>query len=604
MPIEIHGCQRGQHWPREMEVKVVKLFGGVVSLALLVICGLSFRLLGQRSEIIQSEVVLQLHRRPLQVACALADSGKNCSRTNVTVHRGGLNDSTSVRLQSDSEDPEIAGSLSPISLFKGSSSSSSSLWIESLNQTIGTSPHQHTLSGSSSSSAYQSTDSPHANSSSSSKTMITVATLVPKTKVTVSSSESTAPLTTTTVPPGTGTGSSGGYVLAENYYEQQTMGLRNMMQLQCWAQSLRMRVVKPVMHDSFLRTPLDTAQQASYLKFEDSFDEVEWSQQADKLGYAPLVSWAEFLARAPRDVVLVQFEHPSVSMLKSRQRSGQGILHTPDFDRYTTGCSGKWPTARDTYFLKSNGFRIVRTVCFNFYYGDQLSLGEFNRHILGDLSPISLTVIMETWRGISSAQRVLLKDVCQNTALVQEHIPLSPRLVQQAEQYIHKYLGGSQRYLAVMGRLEISQLTVHKKVPVVPLCLEETLVQWRQFKTSLKLDQTFLSIDIGRFGSKKYRSGLQPEIEISFRKFFQTLFGVSATVKEWEKGFELVAGTRDAGYIGLLQKALVTRAQCVLFVGGGAFQRHALYLYKQLHPELKDQCYRIVKQCTRSNKLS
>ena len=32
---------------------------------------------------------------------------------------------------------------------------------------------------------------------------------------------------------------SQGYVLAVNYYEQQTMGLRNMMQLQCWAQRHR-----------------------------------------------------------------------------------------------------------------------------------------------------------------------------------------------------------------------------------------------------------------------------------------------------------------------------------------------------------------------------
>ena len=376
------------------------------------------------------------------------------------------------------------------------------------------------------------------------------------------------------------------------------------MQLQCWAQSLKLLVVQPVTHDSFLRTPLDSSQQANFLKFGASFDEAEWNQQAERLGYAPLVPWGQFLSMAPRDVVVVTFEHPSVSTVKSRQRAGQGILHSPDAHRYTTGCSGKWPSTRDLQFLKSNRFQIVRTVCFNFYYGDQLTLETFNQHILGDLSPSSVTIIFETWRGISSAQRVLLKDACQNTALVQEHISLSPQLTQQAEQYTHKYLGGSRRYLAVMGRLEITQLTVHKKVPVVPFCLEETLSEWRHFKTDSKLDKTFLSIDIGRYGSKKYRSGLQPELEMAFKKFFQTLFGQKESVREWERKFELVAGTRDAGYIGLLQKVLVTRAECVLFVGGGAFQRHALILYKQLHPDPRDQCYRIVKPCTRSNKLS
>jgi hypothetical protein len=396
---------------------------------------------------------------------------------------------------------------------------------------------------------------------------------------------------------------SQGYVLAVNYYEQQTMGLRNMMQLQCWAQSLKLKVVKPVMHDSFLRTPLDSSRQAQFLKFEDSFDLQDWSQHTEKLGYAPLVEWSDFLVRAPRDVVLVLFEHPSVSMLKSRQKSGQGLLHTPTTLQFTSGCSSKWPTASESHFFKSNGFRVVHTACFNFFYGDQLSLDTFNQHILSGHNPASVTVIMETWRGISSAQRVLLKDVCQNTALVQEHLSLSSHLSQKADQYIHKYLGGSQ-YLAIMGRLEISQLTVHKKVPVVPFCLEETLSQWRDFKKEVHLERTFLAIDIGRYGSKKYRSGLEPGLETAFHKFFQTLFGTSLTIKVWEKRFELVAGNRDAGYIGLLQKVLVTRAQCVLFVGGGAFQRHALHLYKQLHPDPKDQCYRIVKKCTRSNKLS
>ena len=396
---------------------------------------------------------------------------------------------------------------------------------------------------------------------------------------------------------------SQGYVLAVNYYEQQTMGLRNMMQLQCWAQSLKLKVVKPVMHDSFLRTPLDSARQAQFLKFEDSFDLQEWSQHAEKLGYAPLVEWSEFLAHAPRDVVLVLFEHPSVSMLKSRQKSGQGLLHSPDSLQFTSGCTSKWPTASELHFLKSNGFRVVHSACFNFFFGDQLSLETFNQHILSGHNPASVTVIMETWRGISSAQRVLLRDVCQNTALVQERLSLSRRLSQKADQYIHKYLGGNE-YLAIMGRLEISQLTVHKKVPVVPFCLEETLSKWKDFKNEVHLERTFLAIDIGRYGSKKYRSRLDPGLETSFHKFFQTLFGTSLTKKEWEKRFELVAGNRDAGYIGLLQKVLVTRARCVLFVGGGAFQRHALHLYKHLHPDPKDQCYRIVKTCTRSNKLS
>ena len=393
-----------------------------------------------------------------------------------------------------------------------------------------------------------------------------------------------------------------GYVLAVNYYEQQTMGLRNMFQLQCWAQYLNLLVVKPVMHDSFLRTPLDSQQQSKFLRLEDSFNLTQWRQLSERQHFAQLVEWSQFLSRAPRDVIMVQFEHPSVALLKSRQRAGQGLLHRPDPQQFGSGCSGKWPTASEVHFLQSKGFRVVHTTCFNFYYGDQLSLETFNEHILNGRPPSSVTIVMEMWRGISSAQRVLLQDVCRSFPLIQEHVGLSPRLGQQAEQYIHKYLRG-QPYLAVMGRLEITQLTVHKKVPVVPFCLQETLASWREYKRETQLQNTFLSIDIGRYGSKRYRSSLEPGLEMVFQKFFQGLFGETMTVRKWEETFELVAGCRDAGYIGLLQKALVTRAKCILFVGGGAFQRHALHLYKQLHPSPQAQCYHVVKTCTRSSKL-
>lgn len=570
-----------------MQVKESRLFAGVIVIGVLVISILSIDLLRRRPQIVQTvTIVHKLHRKPLQLDHVSTTRSLQNISTAVSTNRSALYDNNST-----TRPPWLTTSLP----LKTTDSSSSSISTAST-------PHQPShvpqtnktvLAANSEITATAQSSTQSTNLELSSTTLLT--TSEPQTR--------DGHLLSVSTPAPPPPHRSGGYVLAENYYEQQTMGLRNMMQLQCWGQSLKLKVVKPVTHDSFLRTPLDSGQQTHFLKFEDSFDEQEWSHRAERLGYAPLCPYSEFLTEAPRDVVLVRFEHPLVSTVKERQRSGKGIFHSPTSLRYTTGCSDKWPTNRDLLFLKTNGFQVVRNVCFNFYFGDQLSLDTFNQHILGSLSSDSVTIIFQIWRGISTAQRVLLKDVCQNTALVQEHIPLSSRLTQQADQYIHKYLRGSGDYLAIMGRLEISQLTVHKKVPVVPYCLDETLNQWRKFKPSSKVDQTFLSIDIGRYGSKKYRSGLPTELGIAFNKFFQTLFGTSLTQKEWEKRFELVAGTRDAGYIALLQKVLVTRAKCILFVGGGAFQRHALYLYKTLHPDPKDQCYQIVKQCTRSNKL-
>ena len=395
---------------------------------------------------------------------------------------------------------------------------------------------------------------------------------------------------------------NGGYVLAVNYYEQQSMGSRNMFQLQCWAKSLGLSVVKPVMKDSFLRTPLDYRLQQTMMKFEDSFSLSDWNKYTEQHKYAPLVNWEQFLTKAPKKVIMVLFEYASVGLLKSRHKAGESILHQAQAQRYKNGCQSQWPSSSDVAFLQSRRFKVVRTVCVNFYYGDQLTLDEFNSHLLGEYAPGDVTVIMEMWRGIGTAQRVILKDSCRDVFPVQEYILPSERLVRDAERYIRRYLNNS-AYLAVMGRLEMSMLTVHKKVPVVPFCLQETLTQWEMFaKDTHHLRSTFASIDIGRFGTKKFRSKLNPDYRLEFEKFIMRIYGDSMSVRDWETTFEAVSGTRDAGYIGLLQKVIVTRAQCILFVGGGAFQRHALHLYRKLH-EHPDNCLRVVKQCTSATKF-
>lgn len=378
------------------------------------------------------------------------------------------------------------------------------------------------------------------------------------------------------------------------------MGSRNLFQLQCWASLSGLRVVKPVMKDSNLRTPLDVQLQQTMLRFEDHFNLDQWSRYTRQEGYAPLVEWKEFLAKAPRNVILVQFGYSSVTLLKARQRAGEQLLHPPQGDRYKSGCESNWPTGNEVAFLKSRGFSIVRKVCFNFYYGDQLTLEEFNKHLLGNRTSFSdVTVVMDMWRGFGSAQRVLIKDVCATVARVQEHVAPSDRIFRDADRYIKSYLHG-RPYLAIMGRLEMSMLTTRKKVP---FCLQETLKQWEAFKTDVGLQTTFLSIDIGKYGSKKFRSNVEASLSIEVAKFFRGLFGSLMTSKQWEKQFVTVSQVRDAGYIGLLQKVIVTRAQCILFVGGGAFQRHALHLYQELHHSPGEQCVRVVRPCTSSNKF-
>lgn len=390
------------------------------------------------------------------------------------------------------------------------------------------------------------------------------------------------------------------------FYEQQTMASGNLLELQCWARYLGLAVVKPFMYDSFMLTPLDSSTHSRLLKFEDIFDISHWKVHVQNEGYAPLADWSTFIAKAPRNVIYAQFKHPTSKTVRNLRAQGHQFPHPREGDQFQVGCKFNTVTEKKFASLKSAGFRIVKKVCFNFQLGDELTLHEFNQHLLGDYLPSQVTVLIDEWHGLGQSTRVLIKEnICGEKIAFREEVRPSQRIVLDAERYAQKYLNGS-NYLAVITRFEMTGLTrggnqhSDKEDPyrIIPVCMKLTLSEWIKLKAKTGIQSTFLSIDIGRYGSssfekRSYYGHLRDMVE-----FVGEIYEGRLGVLEWERTFEDVSSTTDAGYVALLQQVLVTRAKCILFVGGGSFQRHALHLYQQLHPRTEDQCVVVVKPCT------
>ena len=206
---------------------------------------------------------------------------------------------------------------------------------------------------------------------------------------------------------------------------------------------------------------------------------------------------------------------------------------------------------------------------------------------------------MDDWRGFASninGRRVVVNDACWGGTPEQaiQFIHPSPRLLCDAKRYKQKYLK-TDAYIAIIARTEKIALNQYKLG--IDGCLERTLNTWREMKRRTGLNLTFLSIDVGKYGS----TGLQADtrMDVAAEDFLHQLYGPTASVRQWEETFESITDIRDSGYIALLQKSLVVRAQCIIFVGGGSFQKHAKYLYQKLHPGKKGLCMHIVTECTR-----
>lgn len=396
-----------------------------------------------------------------------------------------------------------------------------------------------------------------------------------------------------------------GYMLADDYWEQQSSGSRNLQLLQCWAGHLNLSVVEPFTEDSTFRTYLTTLhpvnkQGQPELRFSDLFDLQTWNQKNQALGHAKLDRWEDFLINTPKEVITVQFKYAYVDEVHQnrKQLKNNPISSLQSSVRYKNGCPKGWPRENQLQFLRSQHIRIVRNVCFNFEYGDFLTTEDFKKHIYDRFAPENTTVVFKQWRGTGGIGRVLVKDSpCHNT-FIQEYIVPSQRLITDTQLYTLKYLTGSNTtYIAIMARLEKSKITMRRD-GIVTYCLNKTISYWEQLKAESGIDTTFLSIDIGKYGSNSFRNtGDKSDLLTEFRKFFRRLYNNSLTVPTWERSFEEVSHSTDAGYIALLQKTIVTHAKCVIFVGGGSFQKHALHLYKSLHPR-QDHCIRIVNECT------
>ncbi len=73
------------------------------------------------------------------------------------------------------------------------------------------------------------------------------------------------------------------------------------------------------------------------------------------------------------------------------------------------------------------------------------------------------------------------------------------------------------------------------------------------------------------------------------------LFGNRLTFEEWENTFSNVtSGVEDRGYIAGLQKAIASRADCLVLVGGGHFLHLALREYMHNHPDQSTWCVELL----------
>ena len=441
-----------------------------------------------------------------------------------------------------------------------------------------------------------------------------------------------------------------GYFFALKYYEQQTQATKNFLQMQCLAHSYGMRVVEPFVQGSQIGfpfyelaaveaekaensttsthttpappPPLQKQQQQQHrprrrrvgsLRLGDLMDMELWNREAaDAYGYPPVASWPEFLADAPREVVLVCV----------RCRNPPKIRIPKPGANYRLGCEEdcfeKFDGALN--FLRRHSFRLVRRVCSNFVaYAGSVSSEDFLRNILGgDLyKEGEVTVILNEFRGFFGLYRMQLLSPCgllTHADMQRDGMQIMPsqQLVMEADLYAKEYFG-DRPYISILVRVEKIVLHSHLNITECTDRVVSTLesLEQRRFEPS-QIAERFLAMDVGRFGSSgAARYHLLPEGLEVFRRVYNSndnrdnsrkqhqshrssnshryrLSGWS--FEEWEESFARASSSGNPAYVANLQRTLAAKGHCLLMVGAGGFQVQARSLYEKYHPDVSSRC--------------
>ncbi len=411
-----------------------------------------------------------------------------------------------------------------------------------------------------------------------------------------------------------------GYILTLDYTGQQSAGIRGILTQQCWtaAFDLPLRIVEPYCNNSRLVNHFwKQNDDGQTLKFRDFFNLEHFNNQSAKVGNPTLVSWEEFVQHAPRRIIAVTIAgiHQNYCLKYNvKLCSGDtGDVDKTTVTKFVSGCPRPQTASQALSFLQELGFEVVRNVCLNCSSGmpsrSHFPPEKVTKLIFGEFSPTEVSVLFDQWKFV-----VQMTPHCEPHAkcpemptALSERIKLSPKVQQQASAYIDRmsYRRGSPT-VAVMIRLEwyiVMNQHLNQEVHECLRQIEPVLKGLKEEIPQLQIDKPLLAMDIGRFGSSTWPQTLAKR-NISEKEYSGFVNDIRTFVRNmtklrkwdfeaWEKGFTMVTGgIEDRGYIASLQGAIASKANCLLLMGGGSFQRQALKYYLESHPE--KQCVRYV----------
>ena len=399
------------------------------------------------------------------------------------------------------------------------------------------------------------------------------------------------------------------YIITQTYGGQMTRAIRNLMLQQCWGAHLghTSYIVEPFIahsnlyHSSSFWTGLDKGELHEAARFSEFYDLQYYNLKSQEDKSLRLVTWENFIENAPRNSVILVVPQQSCNLGSSKAVPSVKLLSncsfTSSFHDFITG-------------LERYNFRIIKIVCVHCSgLVSPLTVKELRNEL--NLVGQSISLLINTWRNfafISSWLRI--PNFCKLSENPSTSTRLRPGLlVTNHTQYYKRIILRSKHVVALMLRIErfLMQQMARSTTHNLSSCVRTALGIHDKIKEGKKDTGTFLTLDVGRFGSHVMQSSVAvsrlashegdstESITSLAEDTVKHIYNGRFTLKSWEETFiEASGGITEMGYIAMLQRNVATEADCLILMGGGSFQQVAAYQYIKNHPDPSDRCLHTV----------
>ena len=376
------------------------------------------------------------------------------------------------------------------------------------------------------------------------------------------------------------------YVIGWDFNEGQTCASRNLLSLIHWASTIKFSVVEPCVNGSYfnmdhcMNAPLSN----NSLYFSDYFDVDYWNQQiaAHNFGHS-LVPWKQFTSNLPQRAIIVYLW---------RKKGAKNTFVGDEIHRNAIDCYKHNAISKPDFIknmLRKFNMQIVREICFQFDGLKPMDVWWFNKHILGNYTPPSLSVWFEWWPG-SFKSAVYFTSRSLNHREAFDFIKPSRRVIEDSNKYQELFL--DHNYVAIQLRTaKIARRLTKKSFSQTEIVRYFTEDCFHQLLSALEKveGKRILALDLGRFGDGEASDYVSNDTVYKLvPKLVNIVYGNKWNWTEWEDSFiQATGGITDGGYIAAVQKTLVTNATCIITAGPGDFHN---YLMKEYRAKAKYPC--------------